>query len=70
MTSIVDDLLEKIRRDPGVTKRGGARADLGMMLFAEREAINALWKAAAACRGASEELDTAVEKLKPLFGER
>lgn len=60
--------------------RSVARADLGMVLFAEREAIDTLWKAAdAAVRaGASAGLEgseaaalaTAVDRLRPLFGPR
>jgi hypothetical protein len=45
-----------------------------MVLFGEREALDALWKAAdAAVRAAPDgapELAAAVERLRPLFGPR
>jgi len=82
MESIVEELLAKIAAEPRVSARGGvraargqARADLGMVLFAEREAIAALWEAAdAAVResagAATADLAEAVERLRPLFGPR
>ncbi len=52
--------------------RSQARADLGMLLFERREALDALWKAAdAAVRAAPDgapDLAAAVEALRPLFG--
>ncbi len=60
--------------------RSVARADLGMVLFAEREAIDILWKAADAAVRAeapaglegpeAAALAAAVERLRPLFGPR
>jgi hypothetical protein len=75
MKSLFDELIERINQDPRLTKRGGARADLGLLLHADREALGALWKAADRCirlEGAEPlgELRAAVEKLRPLFGER
>lgn len=90
MRSVVKELLDKIAaesrsgdrpaRGPTRGARSQARADLGMLLFEQREAIDALWKAAdAAVRaGAAAALGTpeaaalaaAVERLRPLFGPR
>jgi hypothetical protein len=71
MISVYDELAEKIRRDPRMTARNGARQDLGILLFSRKEDIAALWKAAAqGPAGDGEELRSAVEKLRPLFGER
>jgi hypothetical protein len=73
--SLYDELLEKIRADPSLTRRGGPRVDLGMMLLAEREALGELWKAAARCAASDDaaalaQLRAAVDRLRPLFGER
>jgi hypothetical protein len=78
MTSLYDELSEKIKQDPRLTKRGGARADLGLLLFNARDALRDLWEAAelevTKCEREghqpSELLKAAVEKLRPLFGER
>jgi hypothetical protein len=75
MTSLYDELSEKIRRDPRLTAHLGARQDLGILLFSHRDALKELWKAAALYApllGSPEgaELQRTVEKLKPLFGER
>jgi hypothetical protein len=75
MISVYDELAEKNRRDPRLTARNGARQDLGILLFSRKEDIAALWKAAAAAidrAGAEdgEELRSAVEKLRQIFGER
>jgi hypothetical protein len=79
LISLYDELSEKIQRDPRMSARNSARQNLGVMLFAWRDDIAALWKAAAAsleenrCEGVqspSDELRLAVEKLRPLFGER
>jgi len=75
MKSVFDELIDKIEKDPRLTKRGGARADLGLLLFADREAIGALWRAADGCARLGDEasrgeLRAAVERLRPLFGER
>ena len=75
MSSLYDDLAEKLAGDPRLTRRGGARYDLGLLLFDFREPLHELWEAAdrsAASSGteALERLQGAVEKLRPLFGER
>lgn len=90
MRSVVEELLDKIAaesgggaraaRSPARGARSVARADLGMILYAEREALDALWKAAdtAVRAGASAglggpeatSLAAAVERLRPLFGPR
>jgi len=75
MSSIYEELSAKIERSTERGPRDGARRDLGLLLFADREAIDALWKAAQRCAGlidgeACVELRAAVEKLRPLFGER
>jgi hypothetical protein len=75
MPSLYDELNEKLKQDPRLTKRGGARYDLGMMLFDEREALHELWLAAERSgRGGGADtladLRAAVETLRPLFGER
>jgi hypothetical protein len=80
MISLFDELAGKVRQDPSLIRRSGPRQDLGLLLFAEREAINGLWKAAAdfaAQPGPGEsggpglgKLRDAVERLRPIFGER
>jgi hypothetical protein len=75
MISLYDELSEKIERDPRIASKNGARRDLGILLFSKRDDIDALWKAAERLLPAigseeSAELRAAVEKLKPLFGER
>jgi hypothetical protein len=70
MPSLYDDLSEKLKKDPRLTKRGGPRVDLSLLLFNAREEINELWKAADGESASSERLKAAVEKLRPIFGER
>ncbi len=75
MTSLFDELTEKLRKDPRLTKRGGARVDLGLLLFNARDSVRALWIAAERCArapdpGALDEVRRAVEALRPIFGER
>lgn len=75
MISIYDELSEKLAVNPGLTRRGGARADIGILLFSEREAIRSLWEAASRVTGLEgsaslNDLRSAVERLRPLFGER
>jgi hypothetical protein len=75
MKSIIDELLDKISLDPSLIKRSGPRQDLGLLLFNERAAINQLWKAAERrslddSPEAGSELRAAVDKLRPLFGDR
>jgi hypothetical protein len=75
MHSLYDELSEKLLKDPRLTKRGGPRADIGILLFSDRNALRDLWKAAH--RHVSHQdpeslagLRSAVEKLRPLFGDR
>ena len=78
MSSLYDDLSEKLKKDPRLTKRGGARYDLSLLLFNAKDALRELWDAAdievteARSKGyhSSELLEAAVEKLRPIFGER
>jgi hypothetical protein len=78
MKSLYNELSEKIEQNPRLTKRGGARADLGLLLFNTRDSLRDLWEAAehevteSGGKGhqTSETLKAAVEKLRPLFGER
>jgi hypothetical protein len=79
MISVYEELSAKIARAAARGPRDGARRDLGLILFAERERLGELWKAAARCvpnpEAAAEDpalaaLREAVEALRPLFGER
>ncbi|MEI6874338.1 MAG: hypothetical protein WCL50_04315 [Spirochaetota bacterium] len=75
MTSLYEELSGKIALDPRLTRRSGPRQDLGLLLFAEREAIDELWKAAERCARGGEPADLArlgeaVEGLRAIFGER
>ena len=75
LISIYDELSTKIGLDARRSARDGARRDLGLLLFAQRNLLSDLWKAAERCTGlldaeASGDLREAVERLRPLFGER
>lgn len=77
MSSLYDDLSEKLKKDPRLTKRGGARFDLSLLLFNARDSLQALWEAAeievvkAKSQGRpAEPLEAAVEKLRPIFGKK
>jgi hypothetical protein len=75
MPSLYDELSEKLRKDPRLTKNVGPRTDIGLLLFNFKDDLRDLWLAAdralrAQSAGAGEELRAAVEKLRPLFGER
>ena len=75
MNSLYDELSEKLRKEPSLTKRGGPRADIGLLLFSERDALRELWKTAdrhLLLQGPEtlEDLRNALETLRPLFGER
>ena len=66
---------EKLKQDPRLTKRGGARFDMSLLLFNSRENPHELWLAAdryLRSRGDGDlgDLHSAVEKLRPIFGER
>jgi hypothetical protein len=79
--SIYDELSAKIASSTARGPRDGARRDLGLLLFTDRDKICELWKAAERCATlldaeatdeseAIVELCEAVEKLRPFFGER
>lgn len=71
--SLYEELTEKLQRDPRLTKRGGPRVDLSLLLFNAREDVHALWLAAQQeVAGAQKPsaLASAVEALRPIFGKR
>lgn len=76
MSSLYDELSERLAKDPSLMKRGGPRVDLSLLLFNSRESLRELWEAAAAVAQAEPEtpetqrLASAVEALRPVFGER
>ncbi len=75
MNSLFDELSENIRKDPRLARRGGPRADLGLLLFNARDPLRGPWESAERCLvlrdpGAFEALHDAVERLRPIFGER
>jgi hypothetical protein len=78
MKSLYDELAEKLKQDPRLTKRSGARFDLGLLLFNAGDALRELWAAAdAELAAASQEgrtpsprLQAAVDALRPIFEER
>lgn len=78
MSSLYDDLSEKLAQDPSLMKRGGPRVDLSLLLFNARGSLRDLWAAAEAelaraevsGRDPDRSLRDAVEKLRPIFGER
>ena len=78
MNSLYDELAEKIKKDPRLTKQSLSRFDMSLLLFNAGDALRELWVAAdgeiAAARQEGRppaaRLEAAVEKLRPLFGER
>jgi hypothetical protein len=76
--SLYDELTEKLTKDPRLTKKGGPRVDLSLLLFNARADVHALWLAAEGevsralreGRPVPESLAAAVEQLKPIFGAR
>jgi len=78
MESLYDELAEKLAEDPRLARRGGPRFDLSLLLFNAGDSIRDLWVAAEAeiatarrqDRRPPEALEAAVERLRPLFGER
>ena len=78
MQSLYDELAEKLKRDPRLTKHSMARADLGLLLFNAGDALRELWVAADAeladahtqGRAPSPRLEAASEALRPMFGAR
>lgn len=74
MKSLYHDLSEKFRKDPRLTKRGGARYDLSLLLFNARDSLCELWEAAdryiqSRDSDAFGDLQDAVQELRFLFGE-
>ena len=77
MSSFYEDLCEKLKKDPRLTKRGVARYDLSLLRFNARDFLRELWEAAdievieakSESHHPSGVLETAVEKLCPIFGE-
>lgn len=71
--SLFRELSEKLARDPRLTRRGGPRVDLGLLLFGARDDLEALWRCAdelVQAKTAPAPLVSAVEALRPIFGER
>ena len=74
MRSLYDDLTEKPEKDPRLTKRGGPRFDLSLLLFNARGSLRELWQASGRCTRACDgevlhDLIDVAEKLRPIFGE-
>jgi len=78
VTSLYDELAEKLAKDPSLTKRGGPRADIGLLLVNAADDLRELWLAADAeladggsgTRGDPARLAAAVEALRPIYGDR
>ena len=78
MTSLYDELRAKLQKDPRLTRRGGPRYDLGLLMFNAGDSLRELWLAAeqevatvkATGRQPTQSLVAAVDKLRPIFGER
>ncbi len=75
MKSLYDELAARLDRDPSLARRGGARGDIGILLFGARDELRDLWIAAerellARDEASADELRAAIERLRPLFGER
>jgi hypothetical protein len=75
MNSLHDELSEKLTKDPRLARRGGPRVDIGWLLLSNRVALRDLWIAAERSERLRDveslvALQNAVEKLRPLFGER
>lgn len=78
MSSLYDELMQKVQRDPRLTKPSMARYDLSLLLFNAGANLRDLWPATDAIvaaaqqegRQPSAQLEAAVTKLRPIFGER
>jgi hypothetical protein len=77
MSSLYEELQEKLSHDPRLMKRGGPRVDTSLLLFNARAAIDELWKAAEADlaetgldAASRTRLGAAVDELRPIFGPR
>lgn len=74
MSSLYDDVAEKLSREPKASRQSMSRIDMGLLMFNARDDIRDLWLAAEAELGGPEDqgherLRGAVEKLRPIFGE-
>jgi hypothetical protein len=45
VSSLYDDLSERIKKDSRLTKRGGAGFDFNLLLFNARDSLRELWEA-------------------------
>jgi len=75
MKSLYDELSEKLKKDIRLANRGGPKADIGLLLLSNRDALRDLWIAAERYDRLQDTeafvtLHDSVEKLRPLFGER
>jgi hypothetical protein len=75
MSSLYDELSERLAEDPRLSRRGGPRVDLSLLLFNARDSIRELWDAAdrhmqTGDKEALGDLRDAVEALRPVFGDR
>ena len=78
MNSLYDELAEKIKKDPRLTKQSLSRFDMSLLLFNAADDLRELWVAADGeittarqeGRPPSARLEAAVDKLRPIFGER
>ena len=76
MSSLYEELRAKIEADPRLSRRGGPRVDLSLLLFNAGASLDELWHAAEAVGAASgsedarRRLSEAVDSLRPIFGER
>lgn len=78
MQSLFDELDDKVKREPHLTKRNMPRVDMSLLLFNARDQLRALWRAAnlererapREGRAPDAALAGAVDELRPIFGER
>ena len=78
MNSLYDELAEKIKKDPRLTKQSLSRFDMSLLLFNAGDDLRELWVAADSEIAAARQeerpptarLEAAVDKLRPIFGER
>lgn len=78
MASLFEELDAKVKREPRLTKVNMARVDLSLLLFNARDDVRALWLAAdqelartrQQGRTVDDALEKAVDKLRPIFGQR
>jgi hypothetical protein len=75
MPSLYDELSDKLKKDPRLTKNLIPRTDISLLLFNFRDDLRDLWIAADRSLDSQDseadgELRGAVEKLRPLFGDR